>query len=386
MPTDTVSSDGVLVFLGQSLSAQEGDENESLSFKLRVHHTLGRPVTFEFDFGDGSPTVTSTDPTASHRYIDDPYGLNDSVVVKTTVRDDQGREAAWANLYTVHNQDPVIHSVDYSGSHQVGADTNFTAQITDPSPADTLKYVWDFGDGQRDSVVAYPDVPGDRIAKGVMKHAYAAEGGYLVTLGVEDDDYGLSKRVSGRALSQPMWVIIGDGGAFGASGDVNIPLTGLTGTAVMGVLRDSGLCQVEIHLAIGGEGTVTLQTIRDGGLAKGTYRIQPTTGFAGNWEENLAAPGAVTAYFGPERKHTPPGRTGLFGFGSRSGELTIGDFDGKVVSGIFTVRFEENTSFTPTKAQVQGYFRIPVSNQPIGLNAIENHFYGCPVEGALEGG
>jgi PKD repeat protein len=140
------------------------------------------PLSYAWDFGDGSSGSGTLTP--SHTYQD-----NGTYTVTLTVTDANGLTAQDVAVVTVNNLPPTATVGPFSG--QVGTPIAFTANATDPSPADRaagLTYVWDFGDG----TTGNGQTP---------SHAYTAEGLYQVLLTVSDKDGGSTTVSTTAAVS-----------------------------------------------------------------------------------------------------------------------------------------------------------------------------------------
>jgi PKD repeat protein len=89
----------------------------------------------------------------------------------------------FSKTFTVFdNQPPVIADLADPGKHVWGVPIEFSGFATDPdgSPQDTLRYVWDFGDGTS-------------AINNKVSHAYDKPGEYGVTLTVTDKDGAVSE-------------------------------------------------------------------------------------------------------------------------------------------------------------------------------------------------
>jgi len=165
---------------------QTVNEGESVSFTdpgwLDTH-------TFEWDFGDGSPTSGTLTPTHA-------YGDNGVYTVTLTVADDDGGEGDDELTVTVNNVAPTVTSVsmDQPNLHFILPNVHtltFTGNFTDPGWLDTHTIEWNFGDGSTDAGTLTeeneePDATGTTSAE----HAYSEPGTYTVTLTITDDDGG----------------------------------------------------------------------------------------------------------------------------------------------------------------------------------------------------
>jgi PKD repeat protein len=126
----------------------------------------GHIASFSWDFGDGS---ASTGALVSHT-----FSLAGSYMVGLTIEDNEGAQSSWQTAVTVDraNVPPsAAFSVDCSGTS-----CSFDASLSADSDGQVVDYEWDFGDGS-----------GARGAYPVIGHEFAAEGNYLVSLKIKDD-------------------------------------------------------------------------------------------------------------------------------------------------------------------------------------------------------
>ncbi len=146
-----------------------GDEGDVISFIGSQTDPGLDTFTYLWDFGDG---VVSTQKDPDHVYADDGV-----YTVTLSVRDDEGGAGSTTTTAAVSNSDPVADiGGTYSGDE--GGAVNFYGDYSDPSPVDTVSYIWDFGDGESSSLQN-------------PTHTYADDGYYIVTLTVIDDDGGI---------------------------------------------------------------------------------------------------------------------------------------------------------------------------------------------------
>ncbi|QYZ65326.1 MAG: hypothetical protein OI74_04600 [Gammaproteobacteria bacterium (ex Lamellibrachia satsuma)] len=129
--------------------------------------------TYEWDFGDGSATVSGS-LTPSHTFVD-----NGTYTVTLTVTDSDGGVGNDTLIVAVNNAAPSVEA----GSDQAineGDTASFSGSFTDPGTADTHSFEWNFGDGSA-------PVSGSLISS----HVYTDNGVYTVTLTVIDKDGGV---------------------------------------------------------------------------------------------------------------------------------------------------------------------------------------------------
>jgi PKD repeat protein len=141
------------------------------------------PLSYEWDFGDGSPVVSAT--TVAHVYAD-----NAVYSATLTVTDDSGASGSDAVAVNILNANPIAGAGDDREADE-GERVSFTGTASDPGAGDELSYAWDFDyDGEHfdeEAVGAsvertYPDGPAN----------------YVVALRVRDDDYPYPTEGSGE--------------------------------------------------------------------------------------------------------------------------------------------------------------------------------------------
>jgi len=147
---------------------------QSVSFLVGVSDPEGDPLSYDWDFGDGT---TTTGLPISHTYSN-----AGSYTVTVTVRDGQGNSTNATTTVQVgsggggQNQPPNAGFQVSPSNPNAGQSVSFTDQSSDPN-GDSLSYQWTFGDGNSDSS-ANPS------------HSYASAGQYTVTLNVQDGNGG----------------------------------------------------------------------------------------------------------------------------------------------------------------------------------------------------
>ncbi len=186
----------------------------------------GASLTYEWDFGDGSPTAGGATP--SHTYAD-----NGSYTVTLTVSNGSLTGTATATA-TIANVVPSLGAITGLSLDpmEVGTQVNAGATFTDPGTLDTHTGVFDWGDGTSSSAVI-TEANGSGSASG--DHVYTAAGVYSVTLTVTDKDGGSDQSVF-------QWVVVFDaeagfvtgGGWITSPAGAYTPNPSLTGKATFG--------------------------------------------------------------------------------------------------------------------------------------------------------
>lgn len=133
----------------------------------------GDPLTYEWDFGDGTPKATGQ--FVHHRFPD-----NGVFTVTLTVKDNKGGVATDTATVTISNIAPLVN-VGPDKSIGVGHRVTFLGSFIDPGVRDTHTITWDFGDGSSTSGTLTPT------------HTYTSTGVFKVTLTVTDDDGGVGR-------------------------------------------------------------------------------------------------------------------------------------------------------------------------------------------------
>ncbi|MEQ8677991.1 MAG: PKD domain-containing protein, partial [Aggregatilineales bacterium] len=133
------------------------------------NQSAGDNLSFEWNFGDGSPLSTTDQAILTHEYTQQgtytvqltasnpDEGLSDSFQLDITVSEEVSQVDPIQANFTAAESSPLV--VDFSATAS-GGDSNYT-------------YEWDFGDGN--------------IGTGQLtQHTYATEGDYTVTLTISD--------------------------------------------------------------------------------------------------------------------------------------------------------------------------------------------------------
>jgi len=145
-------------------------------------------LTYDWDFGDGTPHGTSVSP--SHSYADDRTG---GYAVTLTVRDGGGLVGTANATASIANVAPAVGAITAPADPlAVGASVTATARFTDPGILDTHTGTIAWGDGTSSSA-AVTEASGSGSASG--SHEYSAAGVYTVTVTVTDKDGGTGRSV-----------------------------------------------------------------------------------------------------------------------------------------------------------------------------------------------
>jgi len=127
---------------------------------------------YSWNFGDGSASVTESDPLISHQFT-----VSGAFTVTLTVTDDDGNESTCSQAVTVISDPPVcaFNANPNNGSTPLNVSFDATASSDDTGIA---SFTWDFGDGGSGTGVT-------------TNHVYTAPVGgqaFTATLTVTDDD------------------------------------------------------------------------------------------------------------------------------------------------------------------------------------------------------
>jgi PKD repeat protein len=148
-------------------------------------------TTFRFDFGDGSPAVTTSPPTRSASHT---YAGPGSFTVRLTVTDGSGNTSNTSRSITLSgppvDQPPVARLTVRAASTDTFDALADGSATTDGDATPVARYQFDFGDGSP-AVTTFPPTAS-------ASHTYPAAGTYTVTLVATDTRDSASAPTSAR--------------------------------------------------------------------------------------------------------------------------------------------------------------------------------------------
>jgi PKD repeat protein len=211
----------------------------------------GDQLTYDWDFGDGTPHGTSANP--SHVYADNRTG---GYAVTLTVGDGRGLVATASATANIDNVAPTVGPISAPVDPQeTGSPVLVSASFSDRGILDTHTGTIDWGDGTSSSAVV-AEVGGSGSAS--ASHAYTAAGVYSVALTVTDKDGG-----AGRSVFEFVVVFDVEAGFVTGGGWIDSPAgaypaePGLAGKATFGFVSryrrgatvPSGNLEFNFHVA-----------------------------------------------------------------------------------------------------------------------------------------
>ncbi|MDH7477388.1 MAG: PKD domain-containing protein [Candidatus Bathyarchaeota archaeon] len=156
-------------------------------------------VSYEWDFGDGTSKIVTTEPVLNHT-----FKQVQTYIVTLNVTDSEGLWCTTSKpVTTLPPTGPTADFIWYPATPYPNQTVTFDATLSTPGWNGTasppiVSYEWDFGDGN----ITIVDVP-------KINHTYSIEGNYTVTLTITDSE-GLqdSKTQTVRVTTAPP--LIGD--------------------------------------------------------------------------------------------------------------------------------------------------------------------------------
>jgi chitodextrinase len=170
----------------------------------------GKIVQYQWDFGDGSPTLVTSENEVTHA-----FSQSNTYIVKLTVVDDDYSETAATTRVAVNSADsplplPIITA---PGPYNSDTEVQFSAEKSyNPAGSQIVKYSWDFGDGSTGEGVS-------------SAHTYSKPGSYMATLVVASADGKIAVKEYPIEVTPPPQIwddpmvkgVLGAGGAAGGA-------------------------------------------------------------------------------------------------------------------------------------------------------------------------
>ena len=149
-----------------------GAEGQSLSWTAVASDPGGDALTYTWNFGDGSPSVSGSSLVVNHTYANEG-----SYQVSVVVSDGDGGSASHQITVVVSNSAPLLSNLTGTASGLEGDTYSYSVQAADAGSGDVLSYSWNFGDGTAPVVTT----------TGQVSHVYADDGTFGVTVTVTDN-------------------------------------------------------------------------------------------------------------------------------------------------------------------------------------------------------
>ncbi len=139
---------------------------------ISATNSITHPIVYEWDFGDGSNVITSTNPVVTHTYS---AGGNYPVQLKTS----NGFGTAFANQNVPIKEGVSGVTFSTSGTYIEDDLVDFQPEITPTTATQPVTYTWNFGDGSSPVVTTTSSI----------QHVFAAPASYTVWI-TADNGYG----------------------------------------------------------------------------------------------------------------------------------------------------------------------------------------------------
>ncbi len=183
-------------------------------------------TSYQWDFGDGSPTVTTTNPTTTHS-----YSSSGTFNVTLTVTDPLGASASASRSIQVSTSPtnvPPIALFTFTPSNPIAQQpVSFDASASYDPDGQVTGYSWKFGDG---SPLVNSTAP-------TVTHSFVSYGTYHVTLFVTDNGAATSSVIHDVTVASPMFDY-----SLSNSGPVSIQ-KGMSGSVTVTTKLTSGGAQ-----------------------------------------------------------------------------------------------------------------------------------------------
>lgn len=251
-----------------------GNEGSAFAFACSATDVAADTVSYGWSFGDGG---TSTGATATHTFVDDG-----AYSVVCTASDEDGGSSTSSIAVAVNNVAPTITSSSLPATGNEGGALTFSVTASDVGTADTLTYVWAFGDGTTGSGAS-------------ATHTYADNGSYTVTVTVSDGDGGTATTFGTTTISNVAPTV------SGISGDT----TGTEGSTLSfaALYSDPGTADTAtVTWDFGDGGTGTGASTSYAYASEGTYTVTVTVcdddGACDTYSESITVsntPAVITA-------------------------------------------------------------------------------------------
>jgi gliding motility-associated-like protein len=169
---------GVISAIQSEIDGQVGDSTGCAPLNVTFRDTIANAVSYEWDFGDGSAPVTTTDPNTTHTFTNvGTYRVrlisidNSKCIPRDTSYKIVRARADKAPLALASVKLPPCESLNYRFDNLSVAPVG--------TPFGTKSFIWDFGDNTRT----------DSTGNGSVNHTYTAAGTYNVRLILVDTSY-----------------------------------------------------------------------------------------------------------------------------------------------------------------------------------------------------